>query len=299
MQLWAENQDLANRERATLALAADPERFDGMQMVSVIWALRSQAAQDISPSANRTFSREIPELVIPFKERLMVLGDPHFPLHHEEMFKRALRAVTEHQITSVVWPGDVLDNGYKGHRFMRDCRAATRAEGVAALQEALLAFDAAGIEEHFMCPGNHDDKPLRGTDQELLFSDWIRAALGDFSPRASLTFSDRYYIVMEARGGSQSGPDQYPWRFTHQKNYSKIPLSTAREIAAIKLSNVVCAHQHHCAMGWASNGLMRAIDGGCLQDPAQASYKEIRDSRHPEWNPGFVILLDGKPRLED
>ena len=88
-----------------------------------------------------------------------------------------------------------------------------------------------------------------------------------------------------------------PWRFTHQKDYSRIPNRIAQRYTAEKFHYNVCTSHIH---DW---GLTRpqgwyALSPGCLHDPDKAEYKKIRDTLHPEWDVGWATIdEEGVPQI--
>lgn len=250
------------------------------------------------PPSNRTWQLQAPELVLPYQHRSLVISDSHFPLHAEKLLTRTLRLVELWQPHYVWWNGDFLDNAYKGHKGSRDVTAPAFVEGLHTHAEIVSQIAYLSNATQVFLKGNHDDKPERDTDMELPFSDWLKALWwtdkGDLVPRdANIRTTDRYYALMEPmmpKAWPFVGPENFPWRFSHQKNYGKIPGSVAMELSSIHMANMVCGHQHHISMTKHKSGLMYTCDAGTFQDPESPRYKQERDSRHPQWGCGFLTI---------
>ena len=242
-----------------------------------------------------------PEVVFGFRPSLIVLSDMHCPLHNTALIEQALELVRERDIPTVLWNGDTFDNEYKGHKENRSHLSSTQLETVEAAIGVIDAFTDAGVDEHIWLQGNHDDKPMRSTDGEWRFTDFLDSHIR-FKIKGAVKWlaTNRYYAIMEPKEPKAwpfDGPDNFPWRFTHQKNYGKNPLTVARDLCQIYTSNICTGHQHHLGVTKAASGLQYAVDAGTLQDPSLPSYKVERDSRHPHWAPGFVTITDGVPEI--
>jgi len=289
-----------------------PETFGGIKISSVHRRIR-QEFSDLGVTApdgnahrrfksSQKFVERRPELVIPYESHLLVTSDAHFPVHSEATCNMTLRVVRALGLKKMLLGGDQLHNDYKGHKDMREIYAEHFDVGVAAFVEYLEALMDAGIEEFIFIMGNHDDKPLRQTDGELSFTDWWKTQVWNkTSQRASLLCSERYYCIMEAKEpwAAKEDPMAWPYRLTHQKNYGVNPGSVARAIAIKYDMHTICFHQHHLSYSKTLNNKYYAIDAGCSADPLLAGYKEIRDTKHPQWTPGFLTITNGVPELWD
>ena len=254
------------------------------------------------PPAFRAWIDDTPELILSFSSRVLVLSDAHFPEHSERAVRAALETAEELEIDRVVWNGDTFDNAYKGHKNIRSVYAAPSEVGIDAATEVMRALWEAGVREQVILQGNHDDKPMRGTDGEWRFTDFLEARVlckAPPGPAQRFLTTNRYYATMRPQKPAEwpwDGPENFPWIFTHQKNYGKNQLSVAQEIASIELGNIVSGHQHHLAVGRHKSGRMFVCDAGTLQQPDLPAYKNARHSRHPRWACGFLTIIDGVPR---
>lgn len=257
------------------------------------------------PEARLRYLEEVPELVFPYQDRLIVISDLHASAHDADIVDLALATIRDLEIKAAVLNGDQLDNSYLGHKGVRSRWAAPYDENISQFAEIADRLCEAGIEDFWVVQGNHDDKPMRGTDGELTYPQWWASAVAPtlaYPERFNVTH--RYYCIMEpehfAPWPYPQGWRNFPWRFTHQKEYSRTPLSVGKRlINAIGPTNIVCGHMHHLARGWHENGLLRVVDAGTFQHKDGASYKVNRDSTHPQWNQGFVTLVGNRPQLHE
>ena len=241
-----------------------------------------------------------PELVIQYEPKLAFITDVHAGAHDPDVIEFIAETVERRGIDAVVWGGDILDNAYIGHKGTLDSYASTHEEVVFGCAQVIQRIVRTGVVRHYFHQGNHDDKPFRGTQGEWTFVDFLEDKVFpqvDFRG-CKIKATNRYYLTMRPRkpkGWPWKGPDNFPWRFTHQKEYSRIPLRTASRLASKLWMNVACAHQHH--LGWTlhESGLVYVADSGCSQMHGAAAYKHMRDSTHPEHINGFLTIEQGQP----
>src|SRR6056297_2265176 len=305
---------MSNMQIGELLRDEHPNLFDdAIQPSSVIERVRrwSQRHGLVYPSrraeraahATLRYLDEVPELVIPYEPRLIVISDLHASAHDMRIVDLACEVIAKHNITAAVFNGDQLDNSYLGHKGVRSRWAAPFDENVEQFTQIANAMKEAGLERQVVIQGNHDDKPMRGTDGELTYPQWFGGAvLPHLDAPTSYTVTHRYYCIMEpeipAAWPYPDGWRNFPWRFTHQREYGRNPLTVGKRlINALGPTNIVCGHMHHLARGWHESGLYRVVDAGTFQHRDGAAYKVNRDSTHPQWNQGFVTLIDNRPQL--
>jgi hypothetical protein len=63
--------------------------------------------------------------------------------------------------------------------------------------------------------------------------------------------------------------------------------------------HIICAHTHRLALGYDISGKYHVVESGHCRDQERTLYKQMETTTHPEWNPGFVLLLNGIPHLID
>lgn len=215
----------------------------------------------------------------------MVCGDIEIPRHHAGAIRLLLKFQKHYGLSQLVLNGDT----FAGDAFSK-WAVETSLQQVSLRKELDIGrqmFDAllTAFERVTMISGNHDKRLARH-----FFGDWT---YGDFLKMIApdVEFYEHAYALATS-GGEE-------WLICHPGNYSKVPLSVAREIAEVKQKNVLAAHTHHLGMCKDKSGRWWCVDGGCMADPARAAYKSMNITRHPEWNPGFVMLLNGRPYLVD
>jgi predicted phosphodiesterase len=211
----------------------------------------------------------------------IVIGDSEIPDHDREVFAMAAEMAHRLNIDTLIINGDFIDGDAfskwskitnSGQRFSTEIEIARN-----TVKEFLKYFS-----NIYIVSGNHDRRLAQATNGQV----WLGMFLDDIS---GVNVSEYSFLTMETPNGE--------WLICHPKQYSRIPLSTARELAAIKMSHILTAHNHHLSHGHDRSGKFWLVDGGCCRDSKKTAYKTINVTTHPEWIPGFVVLKDGVPLI--
>jgi UDP-2,3-diacylglucosamine pyrophosphatase LpxH len=290
--------------------------FEGYRPRSVCEAVRRQAQErGIALVQSRPGGRprvkdahtlwldRTPELVIPYSDSVIVISDVHAGQHSSEALSRALDVIEAREIETVIWNGDLFDNAYKGHSGLRSKYAQSFDDGCETVADIVTAVHSCpSVEQSVFLCGNHDDKTFRDTDREFEFEDLLTVALNGVPMPPTVHTTNRYYAIMEPKEPAAwpfTGPENFPWMFTHQKEYGRNQLSVAKRLVDVEFANTVCGHQHHLAVGKHPNGLVYLVDAGTLQDPRLPAYKNARQTTHPKWAVGFATITHGVPEIWD
>lgn len=241
-----------------------------------------------------------PPLEVQYHPRVGIFGDIHAGSHDPDVVEFVAEKVEERSIDVLVWAGDIFDNAYVGHKGNHSAYASPLDEVTYAAAQIFDRMSAAGVKTHYLYQGNHDNKPARGTQGEWSFEHFLQENLFPNVKLDGLQIrtTNRYYMTMRPRKPKSwpfEGPQNFGWRFTHQKEYSRIPLRTASRLATKLFMNVVCNHQHHLGATKHESGLVWIVDSGCAQLRGATEYKDMRDTTHPEHINGFVTIEDGMP----
>lgn len=255
------------------------------------------------PQAHTHWLDTTPELVIPYSESVIILSDVHAGQHDNAALGRALDVIDAKGIETVVFNGDLFDNAYKGHSGLRSKYAQPFHDGQEAVREIVAAVHSRPSvrQSVFLC-GNHDDKTFRDTDREFEFEDLLRITLDQVPMPEEVHTTNRYYAFMAPKEPAPwpfTGPENFPWCFTHQKEYGRNQLSVAKRLVDVEFANTICGHQHHLAVGKHPNGLVYLVDAGTLQDSRLPAYKNARQTTHPKWAVGFATIIHGVPEIWD
>lgn len=211
----------------------------------------------------------------------IVIGDSEIPDHDCEVFAMAAELAERLAIDTLVINGDFID----GDAFSNWPKASLHGQPFAT--ELELARKTIGeflkvFKRIFIVSGNHDKRLALATKGQV----WIGMFFDDMNQVQASHYS---YLNLETKEGK--------WLICHPKNYSRIPLATARELASVKLCHVLTGHNHHLSYGHDKSGQFWVVDGGCCRDSNKTAYKSMSITTHPEWIPGFVIIHEGIPTI--
>lgn len=309
-----------------------PEFFSNMKPHSICKAINTQAQErDIEvvqgqvggkprkmPEADTRWLERNPELVLPFSNKVQVGSDIHFPLHSVQWCERFIQTARAREIEVVVLNGDLFDNGHKGHGGDRDIHSPSWDDGKDSIGYWLreLLEEVPTLKTLVAVCGNHDDKVFRKSDQEMQFRDYWEKAVrhlpgwtplpldplepGKLGDGVDVFVTNRYYATMAPKEPAPwpfEGTKNFPWRFTHQKEYSRIPGRAEARLATVEPANTVAGHHHHLSQVMHESNLYHAVGAGTGQDPELPAYKNSRQSTHPKWVSGFITIEWGVPMI--
>ena len=211
----------------------------------------------------------------------IVIGDCEIPDHDREIFAMAVEMAHRLSIRTLIINGDFIEADAfskwpkisdTGQKFPVEIDLAR-----ATIKEFLKYFN-----EIYVTSGNHERRLARGTSGAV----WLNMLM---EGQPQMQISEYAHMIMETPAGT--------WLICHPANYSRIPLSTARELAAIKQCHILAAHNHHLSMGHDRSGKWWIVDGGCCRNPEKTGYKQMNINTFPQWIPGFTIIKDGIPMI--
>jgi hypothetical protein len=254
----------------------------------------------LPPRAMLRYHNAVPELEFSYRDRVLVISDLHASAHDMKYVERAAAVIEQLEISTVVYNGDQLDNAYLGHKGIRSRFSAPFEENVHQFGQIANLFYRAGARENFVIQGNHDDKPLRGTDGETTYPAWWQANIAPvLDAPEDYNVTHRYYATMqpeiEAPWPWRDGYRNFPWVFMHAKEYSIIPGRTAKMHGDVRPSNIINGHDHHLVATKHPSGNYWSCSAGTGQHRDGAEYKVNRPTKHPEWMPGFITLIHNYP----
>lgn len=253
-----------------------------------------------TPRPNTRFVDECPELEFPHQSRLILISDLHASAHLPEYVERVAQVIESLEIPFGVFMGDQLNNDHTPHRGRTSWWAASAGENIDAFCQIARQWESAGLKHKKIIQGNHDDKVMRELPEGVLpYSQWWERFIApELDNAESWDVTHRYYCRMlpefEEPWPWPHGHRNFPWLFMHQAEYSIIPLRTATEHATKWMCNVVCGHQHHLGFTRHRSGITWVADAGTGQAPELATYKVVRPTKHPEWMPGFLTIINNQ-----
>lgn len=131
--------------------------------------------------------------------------------------------------------------------------------------------------------GNHDARLHKALGYRVPFSvamRWLFSELPDeLMSRVELSNLD--HVIVETAQG--------PYYVSHPKNYTSVPLSTARRLASKELMHVVTGHSHHTAIGHDVSGKFVVAEIGGFFAADKTQYLQ-RTTTYPKWQNGYGFI---------
>jgi len=223
----------------------------------------------------------------------MVTADWHVPIYNPYLVNSMIERAIELDLKSLIIGGDFFNFDSLSRYDPKQHDAGLTVE----LEEAnrVLSVLARTFDDIIVIWGNHDARLHSALGYKMQFDHAMRMVLGDAGTEvlSKVRFSNLDHLWIEFT----DAPDEARrWRICHPATYSRIPLSTPRTLAAKYNANIICAHAHHAAIGFASDGLKTVVEIGGLFDQHKTSYLQ-RSTTFPEWTPGYGWFKDGRFRL--
>lgn len=243
------------------------------------------------------FSRKdyLPEFVSPPLDRPLevygkvgIAADWHIPLCDYAYVNKMIEHFVDLGITTLAIPGDFFNMDSLSQYEPKQSTANLEREvyeGGKVMDRLLDIFDRVLFSK-----GNHDFRIARKLGYHVPFKQAINFVFSeiDIEKRKKLEVSNLDYIwarPFEGAGNYDS------WYITHPSNYSSVPMTVGRDLAGKLGSNVLTAHSHHCAVGFAKNGHHVVGELGGLHDKTVTAYLQ-ETNRFSSWAQGYAFIDD-------
>lgn len=224
-------------------------------------------------------------------DRVAVTADWHIPLLDIPYANSFISRCKEREIRTLVIGGDFFnfDSLSQYHPKQHGDSLARELKAGWQVMEAL----GETFDNIYYIWGNHDARLHKTLGYTLQFKEAMRVVFGSLGDDllSKITFSNLDHLWIEQSTGSK-------WYICHPANYTRVALSTARVLAAKYSANIITAHAHHCALGFAADGTKIVCEVGGLFDVSKTAYLQ-RTTTFPTWTQGYVILEAGKPIILD
>lgn len=221
------------------------------------------------------------------KGDVAITADWHIPLYDAEYVNRFISTSRERGHKRLILAGDFFNfdalSAYDPKQSSANLEVELQ-EAAAVMRVLLETF-----EEIYYLWGNHDARLHKALGFAIQFRDAMKMVFGELGTDAieRIKFTNLDHIWVE---GKEGGDD---WYVCHPANYTKLPLSTARQLASKVNANVITAHSHHCAVGYGPDGVKVVAEIGGLFDRTKTAYLQ-RSTTFPTWQQGFAFLEGGK-----
>lgn len=223
----------------------------------------------------------------------MVTCDWHIPLHDPYLVDCMISYARENNIKTLIIAGDYFHMETFGNYLPYQPEASLEQEkydGNLIMKTLCQTFD--NID---MIWGNHDFRLSKKLGYKKSFEECMRWMLSELTEEewSKIRISNLDHMMYIPF--TTSFPDQV-FRICHQENYSSVPLTVARKLAAKYSCSMITTHSHHLALGVAQNGVDICIEGGGFFHKERTEYIQRSNANH-EWVNGFTMFKNGIPTL--
>jgi hypothetical protein len=211
-------------------------------------------------------------------DEFAVICDTHSPNYNAKMFDRLLQVCEKYKINHIVHAGDFFDGeSFSYWPGLTEDPASFAAE-IKASKKIVNTLLGHFPEIHFFM-GTHDLRFWR-----MLSSQGKKETFTtpfDLLESEKIKVSRYHYCDINGE-----------WRITHPKNTVKVGGLPAIRMSAKFMRSVVFAHGHWMGMVRDPSGKHWLCAPGCMVDPRRIAYKNLMDTSHDEWVPGFMIVVE-------
>jgi hypothetical protein len=242
----------------------------------------------------------------------IITADWHIPIFDPNRVNQLVLEARAHAIKTLVIAGDYFNFDALSAYDPKQSEAGLEREldeGISVMRVLNATFDRI-----IYIWGNHDARLHRALGYKTRFDYAMKQVFGslglDLLSKMEFSSLDHLWMVYGEPDFEAEGDDGEPlqlweryrpqnrWYICHPQSYSRIPLSTARQLCAKQGANVITAHSHHCAIGFGPSGDLIAAEAGGLFDRKKTAYLS-RSTTFPNWQPGYGYMLGGRFHLRN
>lgn len=232
------------------------------------------------------FDNDVP--IVAKWKRTMVTADWHIPLYDPVVVNKMILTARDQDINRLVVAGDWFNFDALSQYDPKQSSAGLEREyyeGNSVMRVLLETFN-----EIVFTWGNHDARMHKALGYKMRFAEAMRMVFGILGDEAldHIQFTNLDHMILKS-GGEE-------FYIAHPANYNATPLASARKIANKVNMNVITAHSHHAAIGFAEDGHKIVAEAGGLFDKTKTEYLK-RTTTFPTWTQGFLWVDDGTPHL--
>lgn len=209
----------------------------------------------------------------------VIAADFHIPLHDERWINKMLDVSQQLGIKNCIIAGDFYNFDSLSHYDPKQPEARLDVECQVAREVMNVLLDV--YDDVYFIWGNHDYRLVKYLGYKHSFVEALGVILDD-DPHLHVSNLDHMWLM--------SGYEFF--YVCHPATYSQIPLSSALKLANKHDSNIITAHSHHFATGYAKNGEYVIAEAGGLFNASKTAYLQ-RSTNYPRWQNGFLIVRDG------
>jgi hypothetical protein len=255
---------------------------------------RTGFAKHLIPTdLDERFKLNVDEPLVLTNQDAMITADWHIPIYNPHLVNEMIERARDEQINQLVVGGDWFNFDSLSHYDPKQEDAGLERE----IEESqhVMRILAETFEDIYFIWGNHDARMHKALGYKIKFANAMRLLFGELGKDVNrkLHISNLDHLWMEY---PDAAPNKRRWRVCHPATYSRVPLSTPRVLASKYNANVICAHAHHAAVGFATDGIRTVAEAGGLFNQHKTSYLQ-RSTTFPVWTPGYGWIKDGKYQM--
>ncbi len=220
----------------------------------------------------------------------IITADWHFPLFSPTLGNQVLEIAKTNNIKTLVIGGDLFNMDALS-------RFEPKQESADLWKEIQVTLDCMSVlvdyfDKIYIIKGNHDERLSKALGFKLQFKQAIRLVLDDLGDKAlekiEISNLDHMWIRPEIIPPYRE-VSTISWYVCHPTTYTQVALAKTRLLADKLNTNVITAHSHHFAQGWARDGKKIVAEVGGLFDSTKTEYLASSTS-YPQWVNGFMWL---------
>lgn len=214
---------------------------------------------------------------------ILITSDWHIPHYDKEILSLLLNTAKENNTQELIIAGDFLNLDILSTFAKRETPISVDEE----LKEAKEVISAllSQFSSITVIPGNHERRIISRLQTPLSFSAFFNMIVND--ERVKTVEND--FILLDTAIGT--------FRICHPRNYSRVKLSVAVQLADLYHQHIIAGHSHNFGFTFSRSGRFLCFDCGGLFDEDKIEY--IKDTTtHPSWEQGFILLRQNEKEIK-
>jgi hypothetical protein len=274
----------------------------GCDEASVRRALRRQGFKRhlLPVDLDTRFHVQLDTPIVISNQDVMITADWHVPVYNPTLVNSMIERARVLGLKHLIMAGDFWNfDSLSQYDPKQDSAGLEREwkEGIAVMRVLAETF-----EHIYFVWGNHDARFHKALGHATAFATSMKMVFGAAGDDvlSRMTFTNLDHLWVGYGDEDSDDPNAFDplrrWYICHPISYSSLPLSGSRALAAKYQANVITAHSHHAAVGFAVDGKFVAAEAGGLFDANKTAYLQ-RSTKFPRWQNGYAYLVGERLQL--
>lgn len=216
---------------------------------------------------------------------VLVISDPHAPIHSAYWIELALRFAKKYDARTLILNGDFIDANTISRHLGGYYRRKNELEDDLAAGEALLKLFSEQFEKVYFLSGNHCMQRLLKVFNGEVQSKRLWNLFGTYE-NVKVTARSFVHVNNNIIVG-------------HPRQYSGVRGNLPQKIAQLKQKHVILGHGHHSAKAITADGRWQAVDVPCAADIEAFEYVRNEINSFAEPINGFCMIFGEKILVVD